>query len=284
MEKEYNVLLDICINGNLEDLKNFKQLEKFINGYKTNYNIPLISTIINKNFTLADYLISKGANLNLEFNDSKPYKIHIINSIIEMEVDTFYVLDCLEYPEKIDSESLEYIIKKGVNINKVDGRGYTPLDWTIEYNHFTGAKILSAVGAKHSKYFFQEKLKSILEDQDLESYNTIYPHLENLIKNDCLETKKTYIKPKHYAFHYELDRIINNSKRLHKSLKTNEYFYPEPDLGFLENVLKRANINEKDALGRTPVDYALELGHKKAVDYLKNFGGKTSKELENLNK
>lgn len=50
------------------------------------------------------------------------------------------------------------------------------------------------------------------------------------------------------------------------------------DLGFLESKIERGqDPNEKDYLGRTALDYAIEIGHHLAVDYLRSVGGKTSK-------
>jgi ankyrin repeat protein len=45
----------------------------------------------------------------------------------------------------------------------------------------------------------------------------------------------------------------------------------------------KSNINDLDKKGRTPLDFALELGFKNAYDVFRKYGGKTSKELEDEN-
>ncbi|MFN8671077.1 MAG: hypothetical protein U0457_03215 [Candidatus Sericytochromatia bacterium] len=282
MEEYYN-FLSLCQNGDLEKISKMPNLLEFINGVKQDnkYKIssPLVVAINNNNFDIAEYLIKLGDNINFEYLYSEEYLISLIHSIIDCEADYFYVNQCLEYPKIIDTKSLEYAIKKGANINKEDGRGYTPLDWCIEYNHYIGAEILFKNGAKHSKYFFKAKIEKIYEDKkNLKGYFKVYPHLENLSIDDCIDTVKTYKPPKIYPFQYELDRIYRGSQREIIDKNGNSLYLPQ-DIGFLENVLKRADINEKDDKGRTPLDYAIELGNTVAEKFLRENGGKLSSEL-----
>lgn len=279
MNDYYKICL-FCQQGNLEELKKIKVIEKYINGIKENDAFkslsPLGISIVNEKFDISAYLLSLGADINMEYENSEKYLVSIIHSIIDEEADNFYVFNDFKYPTPINTKALEFAIKVGADINKPDGRGYTPLDWTKEYNHYTGAEILFKIGAKHSKYFFEDEIKKILANKNLKAYFEVYPHFEGLTVEDCLTTKKTYKKPKVYVYHRELNRVMNNY--ISGSSKSLE-------LGFFDVLInKNFNINEKDEFEKTPLDFAIELKHFQAVEFLKNHGAKTAKELESDSK
>ncbi|MFN8674204.1 MAG: ankyrin repeat domain-containing protein [Candidatus Sericytochromatia bacterium] len=285
--EEYDNFKKLCRsnNNNFEEISKIPNLSNFIDGIKENGKYRKMSeltfAILNQNYELSDLLFNLGADINFEHEGSEKYSVALIHDIIEAELDTFYVFQCSEYPEVIETKILEYAIKKGVDINKSDGRGYTPLDWCIEYNHYTGAEILVKNGAKHSKYFFKSKIEKIYEDKkNLKGYFKVYPHLENLSIDDCIDTVKTYKKPKIYPFQYELDRIYRGSQREIIDKNGNSLYLPQ-GIGFIESLLKddRADVNEKDDKGRTPLDYAIELGNTVAEKFLRENGGKLSSEL-----
>ena len=158
-----------------------------------------------------------------------------------------------------DIDLLKELIDFKANFNDYDSQqGFTTLDFCYENNHLPAYKFLENLGALHSKFF-------------LTLYSKNDDNLKYLLEsNKYLETEKS-IKPYIPNIHELIYWQIKNYKE-YKSVIT---------IDRLKSFLNDGqNPNEKDYLGRTALDYAIELGHHLAVDYLRSVGAKTSTELE----
>jgi ankyrin repeat protein len=267
MNKEYyEQLLYACKDGNLDAIKALLQKGDYINGITIGNKYlspPLCVAAINNRLDIVDYLFENGADPNHEFNDSYGYMTPIINNIISSDAEDYYE----GFLPELNSFMVEYFIKHGADINKIDEEGNTSLDWATRYNHHPSEKVLKKYGAKYSRKFL------IIE------YNRYYPDLK-IENEEYIEQKyveKEYIeKLKDLPYHLE---IFISSKLYNLGIRK------KYELDLLEHLIIKMkyfkDINEKNEFGKTPVDYAIELGHTEAVKFLRENGGKTSEELYN---
>jgi ankyrin repeat protein len=232
-------------------------------------DIILDESISLRYYYMIEYILINGANPNKNYNKTYsdgsciyPLISHLIESDYEYanDVDNFETLEEMELFLK-DTKTLELLIKYGADVNKPREDGFTPLDTAIMMHHKHATKLLKKHGAKYSKRFIDEKYPSYFPKKD-------HSNEEYIIT--------VWIDKTLPPLHREIRRIYNNLKSFNEDL----------GLGFLSKKINvnLDNPNEKDYLGRTAVDYAIELNHHLAVDYLRSVGGKTSKELEDENK
>ncbi|MFN8671078.1 MAG: ankyrin repeat domain-containing protein [Candidatus Sericytochromatia bacterium] len=272
-------LLKSCLDDNIEEVISILDKDKsLLNKTKNSkgFNIPslLQFTILGESFKVADYLLSIGLDINKKnFEGDLDCNAPIMHQII---IADSYEFEGTKYPEVINTKCLEYCIKNNININLEDDKGYTALDIALYYNHYTACELLSKNNGKHSKLYFKEYLFDLKSKKKSKSFYKIYPHLKNLEIYDCIETKCVFKNKKELPkYHYEINRSMNNYK--------NAPNYPL-SLGFLNNefIDYPYLINQKDYLGRTPLDFAIETKHDLAEKFLKEKGAKTSQELNHI--
>jgi ankyrin repeat protein len=265
-ETEYRDFLFACERGDLDKVKYFVEKYDCANGFLQKgdwVTRPLIKASVEQKKVVVEYLISKGADVNeYQLSGSNRIRVPLLSKLIiaeaeyvggEWEVDSFESATKLLKKRKM----VQLFIDNGADINKPDEDGYTPLDRSVSAINYPAQKLLSSLGAKHGKrYLIDEKEKNYSQFDD-------YIDAPYFIKKDT-------------EFHTEIDREIRSSKMFNEEL----------DIGFLPNKIERCpnDINEKNEFGETPVDYAIKLGHTKAVKFLRENGGKTSKELEDESK
>ncbi len=273
MNEIYNKLYIACSYGNINEVKEYLELGNYINGLDESESQnrlmppPLFGALESKNKDVAIYLLKNGADPNISFKRGL-IKSSILENLIEAErgiaeqeaeipenedIAESNVLEILK-----DTSMLELLISYKPDINKPDEEGYTSLDKAYEIHHESAYKLLKEKGAKHSKRFVETSHKGY----DLANSKIDYidiPYIDKTLPH----------------IHQEIKRILRNHNELNRPL----------NLGFLEDIVKKEkNINVEDWKKRTPLDFAIELGHNLAVDYLRIHGGKTSKELEEENK
>lgn len=270
---EYKDLILSCIDGNLSKVKQLLKNE-YLNGINENgleLHTPLYESLLCQKRDIAIYLLKVGANLDklfpLWYGDYyKPTLSNLINS------ETEYV--CQDIPEGIELEEefedeymnrlskrgmIEILISYGVDINKVSEKGSTPLDETVMSKHHFAVKELRKLGAKHSKGFLDDipHLRDYYEKYKIYHGNIILAQEKTINTNYLLWSLP--------EIHYEIERDKERSRSDIWGLK----MFIEQD--YDKNIL--------DKYGRTPLDFAIELEHHNAIDYLKSIGAKRSKDL-----
>ena len=109
------------------------------------------------------------------------------------------------------------------------------------------------------------------------SSNMVIKDNDKLPDADLLLNSKKYIETTYVIKPY----IPNIHQLLFRQIENKKNDNSEITLDFLKILLEQSNDpNERDSLGRTALDYAIEIGHTLAADYLRSIGAKTTKELE----
>lgn len=269
MDEKYLEALKICRNKSLEEVKLFFEKNlKYINGENEFYYgiTPLFVALEKKRDDIVSYLLDIGAdpNKNIGQIENKIYgddDINIpeptINCLISSETDTSGDETRKKYNERLNNtKAMEILIKKGADVNKPNSAGYTPLDKCVYYKHKPAEKLLKKYGAKHSKRFVDNEIE---ESKEINKKKIEYLNIPYINKNPP-------------AFHNIIQKTFYYYKFMGSPLL----------LGDLKE--KKYDKNQKDWKGRTPLDFALEIGHHVAVDYFRSIGAKTSKELEEESK
>lgn len=265
----YNNLLSILNENNLENIKLFFSNNiSYIDGYieKEQFLPPLYIVLKKEQLEIANCLIELGANPNKCFRktnnfiygDDDKFSIDqpIISSLINYLADTSGDEPLKIYKKRLsNTNSIEFLIKNGADVNKPEGMSYTPLDNAVFSRHRPAIKLLKKFGAKHSKRFIETQ--------------AIY-YLGNKIDLSKIEYLDIpYIDKKPPIFHASIQRTFENYKYDNDVLKLDSLYYME----------KKYDKNQKDWKGRTPLDFAEEIGHHVAVEYLLSIGAKRSSEL-----
>jgi len=211
-----------------------------------------------------------------------------------------------------DPNIVELLIQKGTDVNAVDTYGNTPLHWSVEFGRYgqeetvkrllaTGAKVL--VANKSGSSPLEEALlrenytiaNILVEAVDLKAkddsgdtllHHAIRKHNAKMVKiliehgadieaKDCqgdtpLDVAINYIRNKEI-----IDLLIAKGahKTKGKELEKITVISQEELLQNLKKaVAKGQDINQADAIGRTPLHAASEYGYKEAVDFLLSKG------------
>ena len=283
-DTNYFKLIEACRNGNLRDVKKYlthnyindseKDIEYYIDNKKYYYKQTtplLLESLLSKQKEISIYLLENGADPNIiiksnsDINTDTTLLIQLLISeadywtsggFEEFFHDEIYndetgeINDDTEKYFKLmekalaDTSFIELLINYGADVNKPDGGGYTPLDacTNLYCDHITGSKLLKKLGAKHSQRYINKGYKNI-------SNHDHFLVTEYIDKN--LPTSH---------------RAIEQSKSWGKN-EDSKY-----RIGFLDNKEEKNDLNELDWKNRTPLDYAKEIGHIQAVEYLEKVG------------
>jgi ankyrin repeat protein len=267
-------LYNILINDNLDLFINFIEGEDINRISDLN---PLLMSLSNNSLKIIDFLLNLGADQDITFINSLEgyasspcifYEISRSKSDFDNgfgEYPSKEILDLFnKYGLKVERTNIENyglpninllktLIRGNVNNNLINIDGETPLDFAIKLNNIPAVLYLLDTGFKISKAFFINKKERF------------FNYLKNIKIEDCIDTSKPKI------LHKEIIRI-------NKNVMSGKKTYP---IGFLDYMLKEVeNINEKNEDGNTPLDFAMQIGNTEAVKFLREHGGKTSKELE----
>lgn len=263
--EEENMIIVACRDNDVEYLKN--NLNKdIIDGFKMSDGFipptPLQWALGYSSKEAAIFLLENGSDPNqlmsMGTRGEEMYYVPILNVLVYSQTGDGRVESRQEYYHMLEKNlpMLELLIKFGANVNGAGENGYTPLDYAVEHNHPYAKKLLKKHGALHSKRFIDE------------SYKTYY-RKEPSDKIKFIETK--FVDKRLPPYHHDIKWEHHNYKNRGMELT----------IGWMEDYYTRGiDINQKDWKGRTPLDFALELGHHVAVEFLRKHGGKTSKELE----
>ncbi|MFN8671082.1 MAG: hypothetical protein U0457_03240 [Candidatus Sericytochromatia bacterium] len=257
-------------NVNLNEIKNILEKYSFANGLEddTISQLPIYLSLINKREDIAKTLLEYGADINKSFgyitnnfiygeDDMYSFHMPIISHLIQYQSDNIgSIANSLKEATKMlkDTKEIEFLINNNCDINKTDIRSYTPLDRAYSVSHLPAIRLLKKYKAKHSKRFIEKKAHFHFNN-------------EQISKLDYLDIP--YIDKSPPPFHLEIQRTFRNYKINREPL----------EVGFLLGKEEKHDKNQKDWKGRTPLDFALEIGHHVAVEYLKSIGAKTSSEL-----
>jgi ankyrin repeat protein len=264
-EKLYSKILDTI---NFENFNKFKELfskEYWIDKKVSNcyvLDIFLLASLSSRKKDIFKFLLDNGANPNGIMHRQK-YFVPLISMYIEDDYDYANDVDNFEKIKDMNiylsnTEMLELLIEVGADVNKPSEYGLTPLDHAVRSRHRWAVKVLKKHNAVFSKNFLDESYIKYYPKKD--------PYKEKYIVTEWVDKTLT-------PFEREIDRIHRNHLR-----------GCELDLGFLpEKYSYGFNPNQKNYLGRTALDYALELNYQIIIDYLRSVGGKTSKELDENN-
>lgn len=270
--KNYILLLRACIKNDLDTVKQYLDKGDYINGIyyegKPYYTLPLFESLINRSKEVSLYLLENGADPNKEIyywtkpndEDEPGYYLVLLTALIRFQAGDGNNDSRQEYYNMLDNlyPFLELLVNYGADVNKAGEDGYTALDYAVEYNHPNAKRLIKKKGGLHSKRFVDTEYK-------------IYYRKEPTDKIKYIETK--FVNKKLPPFHHDIKWEYKNYKD--RGIPLN--------IGFMQIYCdKGIDINQKDWKGRTPLDYAIDLGHHIAVDFLRQHGGKTSQELEVL--
>jgi ankyrin repeat protein len=263
----YLDLLKACKNGNLEKLEYFYNLNSsFIFGsedkYKNEYN-PLFQSIYYDNFTLVEYLLSKGVDSNKPSYVSYTFMtpLNFLLSLKDIRAGNEETADIIN--KKLNNQIMHSLIKFGADVNKENEYGYTPLDLSILYEHIPVIDYLILNEAKFSKKF-------VSNNRNISKISKIFKEVNILEKIGIIETKfieEDYEPVLHSVIRVDMNYHIDFAHKLTTDL-------------LKEHINEDLNPNEKDSKNRTSLDYAIELGHTEAVKFLREHGAKTSEELQ----
>ena len=153
-DENYENLLKICTNGDLEGLKKFESLGLYING-DIDKTPPLYMALSFNKFDIAKFLLEHGADINNKFyNGMYGYKTTFIQMLVDSIATGFYD----KFLDKLETESIAFLIDNGADVNIIDEEGYTPLDWSVMYNHHTAEELIKNRGGKFTKEFLFSNL------------------------------------------------------------------------------------------------------------------------------
>lgn len=293
-DNNYQNLLSACYCGELKKVKEYLKLGNYINGITENgqkLQTPLYQSLIGRNKTIAKYLLESRADPNGTFNGYNPDYILYTNLsyLILSEADDesgrnaaddpieYYNIDIPEdinlseqteeekwewidkinerFYEVIEENSLiEFLIQNGADVNKPDNDGYTPLDRCFQGGAPHSSKILNKYNAKHSQRY-------------INNGNTNHSKFDDFIKTEFIEKKLP-------SSHRAIEQSFGWGLRDEGKYK----------IGFLKTDLNVGDTNELDWELKTPLEFAREIGHKEAENFLVINGGVTSNEMLDLHK
>lgn len=268
-EKYHKFLEECVINESLEGVKKYINESNVNDIPDSDYMTPLWQAVRETDkLEIIEYLLSIGANPNIP-------KMEGGYCILTSEI-----IDSMDlYSNGITKEpkigKIKLLVKYGADINKISNKDNkwvaTPLDKSIGIEHYNAEKYLRSIGAKRStlyllsNYLYTQSDR-ILREVNKQEFLDEKPSFEEL--EDCIGS----------IINYNILRIIYFKKEDEK----------EQELEFIISIRKekfdkeyvKSNINDLDKKGRTPLDFALELGFKNAYDVFRKYGGKTSEELQ----
>lgn len=115
---------------------------------------PLLIASLNNDFEMIKYIILEGGNINylsLDENNSLIYLLYNDSNFIKYDNNK---LD--EYERRI-YQIVEFLIINGININKINLRNQTPLDFAINIKQYDVINLLKLYGAKRGCELRNEK-------------------------------------------------------------------------------------------------------------------------------
>lgn len=269
-KEEYHKFLEECvINESLEGVKKYINESNVNDIPDSDYMTPLWQAVRETDkLEIIEYLLSIGANPNIP-------KMEGGYCILTSEI-----IDSMDlYSNGITKEpkigKIKLLVKYGADINKISNKDNkwvaTPLDKSIGIEHYNAEKYLRSIGAKRSTLYLLS--------------NYLYSQSDDVF---LLINKEDFLKEKPYfeeleacsgsIIHYDILRIIYFNKNEEKESELEKIIVFRMRKDVQEKV--KSNINDLDKKGRTPLDFALELGFKNAYDVFRKYGGKTSKELQ----
>ncbi|MFN8674094.1 MAG: ankyrin repeat domain-containing protein [Candidatus Sericytochromatia bacterium] len=258
---DYDKLNFACKEGKIDLVKYYLSKGDYINGCNLMRNIwelPLFSAIYSDNNELVEFLLLEGADPNkIEFSETQSFTpLHLAVKVRESRKEEEDDIEIINLPLKIDI--IQLLLDFGANINIYNKDGYTPLDFSIIYENPLAKNFLITKGAKFSKRVTNDSWATYLFSKD------------DFEKVGFIETE--YIPEEKFNFiQSNLEYNMRMFKRWdHKLIIDNDI------IKYVEN---GGDINEKNNYGKTPLDYAIEIGHTVGVEYLKSIGAKTSSEL-----
>lgn len=248
------------VKANIDNFLKFKDSKFQISDF-------LPTSLQSKNVEIFNFLLEKGADVN--FLSSLSNYSPVLSDLIVLNRDrannnankeeTIEIADeSVQNILKESADMIKLLIEKGADINKPDGNGFTPLDIAHQNDHQTAFEILLKLGAKFSQRHFNE----YLSDENKKYFN--------IIENDCIKTE--WIDKTMPMLHTDIEKEVGCKINFNKNIDLKRISY------HVENI-RNLDINQKDWKGRTALDYAIELEHDLAIEYLEKHGAKRASEL-----
>ena len=218
-------------------------------------DISLLSKIVaNKNYTLSDiktYVFSnnispKELTIALQAALLNQRNEEILDFLIGLKADIELGYESAIFYALENYENVNFLIKKGANVNQTNAFGKTPLFYAVEFNQSAVVSLLLENGANVNQKYINNNQKLALT--------------ANIGSNT--------------PYYITLCALEHTSKNV---LMHAASFSDTEILKLL--VSKGANINAVDDLGFNALDFALAAGKKENAQYLKSLG---LKENENL--
>jgi ankyrin repeat protein len=222
---------------------------------------PLEYAVQSKQRAVAEYLISKGANVNpTDYSQGGPILFPAILSgdmnMIKLLVDKgadINATSALTTAIIMDNiEAVKLFLEHGASVNSPDEVGTTALHHAVETGQIQMVKLLLEHGANIDA-------KDELDETPLHSFI----HLPWLVEPNLLEVAKLL-----------LDKGANPNTISHgKPLLNDAVDYREEE--FVKLLLEKgANVNSKDAKGNTPLQIAVKSNKQSMIQLLMKYGAK----------
>lgn len=259
--KEYDKLLFSCRIADIETVKDYIDRYNYVNGLekiRNPWELPLFQAIYSDSYYLVKLLLLKGADPNKITSDGTYSfaSLHLAVKVRETRKEMEAMDEIIDLPLKVDIINL--LLEFGANINIYNEEGYTPLDFSVIYDNPLAKEFLIKKSAKFSKRSINDSYFSDMFSKD-EVYSVGF-----------IETK--YIPDKKLTF---IQGFLEYNMTCHIDWK-DKLFIDEQIIKYIED---GGDINEKNNFEQTALDYAEEIGHHVAVEYLLGIGAKRSSEL-----